>query len=420
MRRSIVVLVVLVVAIAVPASAGPGDLDPTFSEDGIAFAFAHGAVATASGIDGQGRIDVVGYTLGNDADVAVARFLADGRPDPSFGRKGRVRIDLGGDDFGLDTVVLQPGGLAIAGRSITTKTDVAFVLRLTSSGGRYAPFGGGDGLVRIGFGKRSQSANAIAVTPKGRFVVGGFASDTTTTQTAVARLLDDGRFDLSFAGTGRRTVELSDGSEQVNDLVVLPGGAVLTGGQADVAGQPRFALARFGADGTLDRTFGTGHGVTLTDVSKGPDIANAMTVRPRGTIVLVGRAGNAGAYDWGLARYTADGEPDPAFGGDGSVVLHFTAAVEEATGVVPEGARILVVGRIHGSTSDDAGVARVRQTGVLEPTFGGGDGLVLIDVDGGPDAASDVSLQLDGRIVVAGTDSRGGVRGFLLLRLLAA
>jgi uncharacterized delta-60 repeat protein len=419
MRRSIPVVLALLVAAAVLATAAPGDLDPSFSDDGLAFAFPSGAVATSAGLDGHARLVVAGYTLGDDADVAVARFLPDGSLDAAFSDDGRVRIDLGGDDFALDVAVLDSGAVAIAGRTMTPMTDVGFLLRLGASGAPTASFGGGDGLVRINYGRRSQSANALAVTLQGRFVVGGFASNGTTTVTALARLLSDGRFDHSFAGTGKRTVELSDGAEQINDLLVLAGGAVLTAGEAEGAVDPRFALARFGADGSLDRTFGTSHGVTRTDVSPGADIANAMTLRADGTIVLVGRAGNGGAYDWGLARYTAGGLPDPGFGGDGSVVLHFTAAIEEAIGVVRSGARILVVGRIRGSTSDDLAVARVRRTGSLDSTFGGGDGLVLVDADGGADTAVDVALRSDGKIVVAGTATRGGTARFLAVRLLA-
>jgi uncharacterized delta-60 repeat protein len=419
MRRSIPVVLALLVATAVPATAAPGDLDPSFSGDGLAFAFPSGALATSAGLDGLDRLVVAGYTLGGDADVAVARFRPDGSLDTAFSDDGRVRIDLGGDDFALDVAVLGSGGVAIAGRTMTTRTDVGFLVRLGGAGRPVTSFGGGDGLVRINFGMRSQSANTIAATPNGRFVVGGFASNDTTTVTALARLLSDGRFDHSFAGTGKRVVELSDGAEQINDLVVLGGGAVLTAGEAEGAVDPRFALARFGADGSLDPTFGTSNGVTTTDVSAGADIANAMTLRADGTIVLVGRASNGGAYDWGLARYTAGGLPDVGFGGDGSVVLHFTAAVEEATGVVHEGARILVLGRVRRGTSDDLAVARVRKTGALEMTFGGGGGLVLVDADGGADTGADVALRSDGRIVVAGTGTLGGTARFLAVRLLA-
>jgi uncharacterized delta-60 repeat protein len=416
--RPILAVLALLVAVATPATAAPGDLDPSYSDDGIAFAFPHGAVATSAGLDGRDRLVVVGYGLGPDPDVAVARFLPDGSLDPTFDRDGRLRLDLGADDYGLDVAVLKAGGIVIAGRRAGRRADVGFVLRLDAAGARVPSFGGGDGLVRLDFGRDSQSANAVALTPKGRIVVGGFASNTSATVVALARLLSDGRFDRSFGGDGRQTVDLSPGSEQIADLTVLDGGKVLVAGDAEGNDLPRFAMARFDADGSLDRSFGTNDGVTLTDVAPGADVANAMTIRNDGKIVLVGRTANGGAFDWALARYTPDGTPDPVFGGHGKVVLHFTAAVEEATSVVPQGVKILVAGRIRGGTSDDLAVGRIRRDGSLDPTFGGGDGRVLVDADGGADGAAGVVLQANGKILVAGTGTLDGILRFLGVRLL--
>jgi uncharacterized delta-60 repeat protein len=418
--RWIPVVLGLLIAVAVPATAAPGDLDPSYSGDGIAFAFLHGAVATSATIDGQDRLVVAGYGLADHPDVAVARFLPNGSLDGTFGTAGRVRIDLGANDYGLDVAVVPGDGIAVAGRTTSRSADVGFVLRLDGAGARSSSFGGGDGLVRIDFGRSSQSANALAVTPKGRLVVGGFASNTASIVVGLARLLGGGRFDRSFGGDGRQTVDLSPGAEQIADLAVLAGGRVLAAGDAEGTTLPRFALARFDADGSLDRTFGTSAGVTLTDVSPGSDVANAMTIRPDGKIVLVGRAGNGGALDWGLARYTADGILDPVFGDHGKVAFPFTSAFDEATSVVSQGVKILVSGRIRGPTSDDLAVARVLRDGSLDPTFGGGDGRVLVDADGGPDVAAGIVLQASGKIVVAGTGARAGVLRFLAVRLLPA
>jgi uncharacterized delta-60 repeat protein len=418
--RSIPVVLALLVATALSATAAPGDLDPSYSDDGIAFAFPHGAVATSAAIDAKDRLVVAGYGLGGHPDVAVARFLPNGSLDGAFGTGGRVRIDVGASDYGLDVAVLRGGGIAVGGRTTSRNADVGFVLRLDAAGARASSFGGGDGLVRIDFGRPSQSANAIAVTPKGRLVVGGFASNTTSIVVALARLLSDGRFDRSFGGDGRQTVDLSPGSEQIADIAILDGGRVLAAGDAEGKTLPRFALARFDANGSLDRTFGTSDGVTMTDVSPGSDVANAMAIRPDGKIVLVGRAGNAGAFDWGLTRYTAGGVPDPVFGGHGKVVLHFTSAFEEATSIVPQGVKVLVGGRIRGTTSDDLAVARVLRDGSLDATFGGGDGRVLVDADGGSDVAAGIALQANGKIVVGGTGTQAGVLRFLAVRLLPA
>jgi len=422
MRRSLVIALVVLLVAASPTVADPGDLDRSFSEDGIATAFASGSIATAVAVDPAGRIVVAGYTLTGGVDVAIARFLPDGSRDSAFGGgDGRVRIDVGASDYGMDIVTLSDGGVAVAGVSIGARSerDLPFVVRVGPRGARSGSFGS-VGVVIVDFGRPSQAANAIAVTPRGRLVVGGFASNGTTTRSAVARLLPDGRRDRSFAGDGRLLIDLSDGSEAVHDLLVLQDGRIVLAGEADVGVQPRFLLARLLESGERDTTFGLSNGMTRTDVAPGADVALALTRQADGKYVLAGRAANSGRQDWGVARYGIRGRPDDTFVGGGARVIRFTDATEEATDVIAQGRRLLVVGRAHGAGTLDLAVARLKSGGALDPTFGAGDGLVTVDVVGATDAARAVALQENGRIVVAGESWVERTPRFLVVRIRAA
>jgi len=383
--------------------------------------FPEGSIATAVAVDHEGRVVVGGHTLAGGVDVAIARFLPDGTRDTSFGQgDGRIRVDVGAADYGLDLIVLPDDGIAVTGVSIDAKgrDDRPFVVQVGSRGAPSRAFGG-DGIVIVDFARPSQATNAIALTPKGRVVVGGFASNGTTTRTAVARLLQDGRLDGGFSDDGRVLLDLSDGSEAVHDLLVLEDGRIVLGGEADVGLQPRFLLARLLGTGALDTSFGVEVGATRTDLARGADVALALTRQPDGRYVLAGRAANDDRNDWGVARYGARGRPDPTFAGDGSTVIRLTDAIEEATGVVPQGARLIVVGRARAQGTLDLAVARLKSGGVLDPTFGGGDGLATVDVAGSTDAGRGVALQANGRIVVTGETWAGGSPRFLVARLLA-
>ena len=420
MRRAIFPLVaVLVVLLAASAEAAPGDLDTSFGGDGLVGAFPKGSIATAVAVDPGGRIVVVGYTLDGHVDVAVARFLADGTPDPAFGGgDGRVRVDLGGADYAFDLALDAGGGMAIAGQRTTDDADVAFVVRLGHRGAPTSAFGGGDGIVTVDYGKRYQGASALAFTPKGRLVLGGFTSNGATSRSALARLMPDGRRDGSFSNDGLLTLGLSGGAEQVNDLLVLQDGWIVAAGYAEVGLQPRFSLMRVRGRGVLDATFGTTAGFTLTNLGPGADIGNALTLQPDGKLVLVGSAANGPRDDWGLARYGFRGRPDPTFDRDGILILPFTAAAEEATGVVPWGSRLVVAGRAHDATTgDDLTIVRLKSGGGLDTTFGG-DGKVLVDGGtAGTDTAHAVALQSNGKIVVVGETWRHKAPRFVVTRL---
>jgi uncharacterized delta-60 repeat protein len=420
MRRITISLVTACVLLAGrPAIAAPGDLDASFSGDGIATAFTDGSVATAVGIDPDGRIVVGGYTLRGGVDVAIARFLPDGTRDAAFGGgDGRIRIDVGANDYGLDIVVLPDGAIAVTGVSLDADggQDRPFVARVGPRGAPTAAFGG-DGIAFVDFERPSQTTNAIAATPRGRLVVGGFMSNGTTTRTAVARLLLDGRLDRGFSGDGRVMLDLSDGSEAVHDLLVLPDGRIVLAGEADVGLQPRFLLARLLADGSLDTGFGLSRGRTLTDVAPGADAALALTRDRDGAYVLAGRAADEGRNDWAVARYGIRGRPDATFAGDGSTVVRLTDAAEEAADVVAQGRRLLVVGRIRRAGTMDLAVARLKNGGALDPTFGGGDGIATVDVAGSTDAGRGIALQPNGKIVATGETWVDRTPRFLVVRL---
>lgn len=78
-----------------------------------------------------------------------------------------------------------------------------------------------------------------------------------------------------------------------------------------------FALARYEADGSPDRSF-AGDG-TLTTGFGGDSGALAVAVQPDGRIVAAGY----GPSGFALARYDRDGSPDPSFDGDGTVSTDF-------------------------------------------------------------------------------------------------
>jgi len=419
MRRAILILSILAFTSATfpRAFATAGDLDPTFSDDGVATAFATGSVANAVAIDHAGRIVVVGQTIGDHVAVGVARFRPDGTPDPSFGGgDGRVKMRLGGDAAAFDVAITARDGLAITGRRMRGTTEDSFVLRLNANGEPVAAFGG-DGFTLVDFGTE-EAANAVSFTPSGRIVIAGYVSDGTAVRSALARLDPHGRLDPTFSGNGKRLIDLSPGADELSDLVVLPNGAIVAAGYAEFASVPRFVLAKLRHGGAL--ALGFGHrGVVSTDVSSGADSANAIAVTGSGGFVLAGSGSNGGRNDWGIARYLSDGSLDTGFSGDGLKILGWSAAPESAYDVLLEGRKIVLAGRIHPKGSDDdAGVVRLRATGRLDDTFGVG-GVARVDAAGTTDAAHGVAIQDNGKVALAGETWMLGTPRFLVARLRA-
>lgn len=109
------------------------------------------------------------------------------------------------------------------------------------------------------------------------------------------------------------------------------------------------------------------------------------------------------------------GDLDPSFSGDGQLTTAFgttpfhaadtgSGAVRLATG------QVYVAGWTSGETDSDFALVKFDASGVLDSSFGGGDGIVITDLSSGSeDQASAVSVNAStGNIVVAGTTTAQG------------
>src|SRR5690242_15379858 len=127
--RRLLIVAALVLAAAAPAVAAPGALDPTFGNGGLAALGSGSQVfGEAMAIADDGKILVAG-SAGNE--MAVARFLPDGAPDPTFDDDGFAFIDPSpGVDAAYDIAALRNGRSVVVGlgQAGATANDTAIVL----------------------------------------------------------------------------------------------------------------------------------------------------------------------------------------------------------------------------------------------------------------------------------------------------
>jgi uncharacterized delta-60 repeat protein len=213
-----------------------------------------------------------------------------------------------------------------------------------------------------------------------------------------------GALDPGFGVGGVATTDVAGGNDAAHALAVAPGGAIVVAGEADGA----LAVVRYRPDGTPDSAFGTDGRVVLPSAGA----ARAVALEPDGRIVTAGDSAG-GPAGFTVVRLAPDGALDASFGGGGVATLGVGGSgTDTALGIAREpGGRIVVVGQADGT---NVGIARLGPDGLPDPTFGGGAGWVVTDL-GGADAAADVAVQADGRLLVGGTD--GG--DFALLRYAA-
>ena len=154
-------------------------------------------------------------------------------------------------------------------------------------------------------------------------------------------------------------------------------------------------------DGDLDPTF-SGDGKVTTQIGDNAFV-DAIVVQADGKIIGGGYSVNRVNNDFALARYNTNGSLDNTFNGDGKVITDFGGIFDKAHGLALQSdGKIIAAGETNSDGTVDFALARYNSDGSLDSNFGT-DGLVITDLAGGTnDVSSSVTIQGDGKIIVAG------------------
>lgn len=409
------------------AQAAPGDLDTGFGTGGTVVApVGAGAAPDFSSEavpDRNGRTILVGSTGTAPArDFAVARFAADGRLDTSFDDDGVKVIDLGGEDRAQYVLVRPDGKLVVAGGSGAGDPDRLGIVRLNPDGSEDTSFSG-DGMLVMPFidGADFSSINSLRFGPQGDLVAAGTARRDMTTgfDMAVARYRANGRRDTSFGTNGQVTTsfERPNGSDVASEVEIQRDGKIVLAGDTRTAAGPNgfdLAVLRYNADGSPDTGFSEDGRTSVrfadSDLNDG---GTGIAVQGNGKIVVSGVAGTAGAggQDFALVRFNVDGTLDRGLSGDGRQTTDFQGLPDFGNDVTLQSdGRIVVAGTaiLSSGSGGDFALARYNRNGSLDTTFGtAGKVTSAVAPGAGLDAAISVFTNADG-IMVGGYSNANG------------
>jgi uncharacterized delta-60 repeat protein len=183
---------------------------------------------------------VAGYTSVNRA-IAIARFNPDGSLDDTFDGVGKRMLDTAGDDRAY-AVLAQPDHKIVIAGVVDPGASLA-VMRLNPDGSADTSFDG-DGTSAVDFG-RNDEGYAAALQSNGKIVVAGYTDVTGQDMFAVARLQPGGALDTTFSFDGRTTLNFG-GDDTANAVALQPDGRIMVGGHT--TGDRAGAIARLEGD----------------------------------------------------------------------------------------------------------------------------------------------------------------------------
>jgi len=312
-----------------------------------------GAVASALAIQQDGKLVAAGGTNTGflRGDFALARYHANGTLDGSFGRGGIVTTPIGSANSGASALVIQQDGKLVA-----------------------AGWGGG-----------------------------GFA---------LVRYNANGTLDGSFGRGGIVTTPLGG----VSALAIQQDGKLVAARSSRNGHVGVFVLVRYNANGTLDRSFGRGGKVTTPIIGRGADadrpypLLSALLIQQDGKLVAAGSSQNGSDGVFALVRYNANGTLDRSFGKGGKVTTMIGPGAGANALAIQQDGRLVAAGERRATRNNEGGdfaLVRYNANGTLDRSFGRG-GKVTTPLGG----ASALAIQQDGKLVAAG----GSGQFFALVR----
>jgi uncharacterized delta-60 repeat protein len=338
-----------------------------------------GSPDTTFGGDGQVTIPIIGIKtrLASDGKIitggnldflpAVTRFNTDGSIDSTFGVNGISSFNIVGDNSqqSLQSMVIQPDDkIVVTGHSSNDKLKIA---RLNPDGGLDSTFDGDgiraltefDGKIYLHYG------GDVTLQPDGKIVI---VSQGTSNSTGfgIIRLNAQGSIDSTFSDDGYRNIGITSGSsssEVANCVLIQPDGKILAGGMGGTISETdrTFSMVRLNTNGTNDSSFGT-NGIMSFQVDNMSSIGRAAALQTDGKIIMAGytfkTAGNIKKQC--LARLTAVGTLDPAFGNDGMLTTQLYCSPTAAYSVALFDSKIYTGGEIRVNNAYNADVFLAR------------------------------------------------------------
>ena len=393
-----------------PGTGTSGALDLTFGDQGHVLTL-FGGKNSAMVVQADGKIVMAG---GGQTGFFVARYLTDGQLDPGFGSQGLVTTTVSNREQRARAVALQSDGkLVVAGENRPGLPDDDFdftLVRYRTDGSPDPSFGDGGIVTATGVIGR---AFTVAIQPDGKIVVAGDVPGATDpADLRVARFNTDGKVDTDFGTLGMVTVDVAQANNCATNVIIAPDGKIIVSGDPIGSEGSPTTVMRLTTEGDLDDSFGDGG--TLAISMPGLRAGDALALQADGKLVLVGHLETAVSPmrlpRFAVMRLLSGGDPDEDFGDGGLVITGFKTEGDQAHAVTiqPDG-KLLVAGEVD-LVNSAFGVARYDASGALDPSFGVG-GKLFFDFDFFNDGAESVAIAPDGSIVLGGfaaTVSRTG------------
>jgi len=292
-----------------------GKIDSTFGENGVidykqSLTFDR---PTDGIIDSSGNFYVVGVRDNENAnqEATIIKYNREGSLQTNFGNQGLVSVYFNDCLFKKTFLVENNTKLLVAGQG-----DSGFLLARFSLEGKVDSAFGINGFSKMSYGLNASIWDSEIQTDNKIIAVGGATLEGGNLVSVIARFHANGLLDKSFGDNGIVTHDFLDNNwavDFVRNVDVVDNGDIILAG---ISGFGGYSILKLKTTGEFDSTFAT-NGI-MEGVSQSKPIAdNSFVVLPTGEMVsiYIGRVNfQTEIY---LTKYKANGEIDSLFQNNG-------------------------------------------------------------------------------------------------------
>jgi uncharacterized delta-60 repeat protein len=258
----------------------------------------------------------------------------------------------------------------------------------------------------------------LALQSDGKIVMAGY-SYIADYDISIARFNTDGSLDNTFSGDGKLTIDFGGFDQFAGQVAIAPDGKIVVAGTTFNGLNNDILVVRVNSDGTIDNTF-DGDGIAITDINLSVDYGRDVTVQTDGKIVVAGSTDDVSTLDFAVLRYNTDGTLDNTFDGDGIAITDINSNDDYARSITLQtDGKIIVAGYAYLGFFTDVAAVRYNTDGSLDNTFSF-DGKAYTGVGSMDDYGNCVVVQPDGAVVISGYTNEGLYNDFAVVRFTAS
>jgi uncharacterized delta-60 repeat protein len=250
----------------------------------------------------------------------------------------------------------------------------------------------------------------------GKFIAAGNGNGLNT---LLARYNPEGNLDASFGNNGVVLTNDTSGINYCAGVVIQSDGKIITAGQIYVNPLNHIAAARYNADGSIDKSFGT-NGIVNYSLGTNTNVyVTSVAIQPDDKLLVSGLV-YTNANDYGekafIERFTTDGKPDASFGNNGEVITTFNEASDVSSLTITNDNKILVGGTYFYLASPKFMIIKYLFNGTIDSSFGI-NGFALQGFSNAGPQLNSLALQNDGSILAGGYELMlGPIQNMALVR----